>query len=252
MQDEEVKKETITPEESSVTTDENIQSSEPTHEELQVQEETPQQGNFRELREAKEKAEKERDEALAYAQQYQQQYQEPQYQDPYYPPSQEDYNVNIADDDLAEGKHLNKMAKKIQDLENQIYQNQQYNNDISTEAVLRAKYPDFESVVTNANLKKLRQDYPEIADSLNASPDLYKKAVSAYTLIKKFDIGKGDPYMANKNKAQKNSAKPRPLASVSPQQGDTPLSHANAFAEGLTEELKAKLRKEMEEIRKNH
>ena len=62
---------------------------------------------------------------------------------------------------------------------------------------------------------------------------------------------KPDNYKTDRELAQKNASKPKPLASVSPQQGDSPLSRANAFANGLTNELKAQLRKEMEEARKN-
>jgi hypothetical protein len=57
--------------------------------------------------------------------------------------------------------------------------------------------------------------------------------------------------MADRAAAQKNASKPKPLASVSPQQGDSPLSRANAFANGLTPELQKQLRQEMEEARKN-
>ena len=55
---------------------------------------------------------------------------------------------------------------------------------------------------------------------------------------------------ADKRKAQENSAKPRPMASVSPQQGESPLSHANAFANGLTPELQKQLWKEMQDAKK--
>ena len=51
--------------------------------------------------------------------------------------------------------------------------------------------------------------------------------------------------------AQRNAAKPRPTASISPQQGETPLSRANAFANGLTEEMKKQLYKEMLEAASN-
>jgi hypothetical protein len=57
--------------------------------------------------------------------------------------------------------------------------------------------------------------------------------------------------MADKLRAQKNAAKPKPLASVNPQQGDSPLSKANAFANGLTDDLKKQLRKEMEDARRS-
>jgi hypothetical protein len=46
--------------------------------------------------------------------------------------------------------------------------------------------------------------------------------------------------------AHKNASKPKPLASVSPQQADSPLSKANAFANmPLSKEVKNQLHKEM-------
>ena len=62
-------------------------------------------------------------------------------------------------------------------------------------------------------------------------------------------IYREDNYSKDRDKAQSNASKPKPLASVSPQQGDSPLSRANAFANGLTDELKSQLRKEMEQAR---
>ncbi len=58
--------------------------------------------------------------------------------------------------------------------------------------------------------------------------------------------------MKSETRIQKNASKPKPLASVNPQQGDSPLSRANAFANGLTEELKDQLRKEMSESRRGY
>jgi hypothetical protein len=68
--------------------------------------------------------------------------------------------------------------------------------------------------------------------------------------IKKLGIYTEDTYQADRERAQNNANKPRPLASVSPQQGESALSHANPFAGGLTPELKTSLLKEMEAARK--
>jgi hypothetical protein len=40
--------------------------------------------------------------------------------------------------------------------------------------------------VSQENIARLREDYPELANTLHATTDLYSKAVSAYTLIKQF------------------------------------------------------------------
>lgn len=168
-------------------------------------------------------------------------------------PAQEEAEeeVSIDADALVEGKHLSKVNKHIKRLEDQLKQYQQQNTMSATELRLKNQYTDFDSVVTKDNLDSLRIAYPEIAQSLNANPDLYAKAVSAYTMIKKLGIGVEDSFVEEKAAIQRNAAKPKPLASINPQQGDSPLSKANAFATSgkLTDELKAQMLKEMNEFR---
>ena len=69
-------------------------------------------------------------------------------------------------------------------------------------------------------------------------------------IMKKFGIYREDPHSEDRIRALRNTQKPKPITSVSPQQGDSPLSKANAFANGLTEDLKAQLRKEMAAARR--
>ena len=116
---------------------------------------------------------------------------------------------------------------------------------------LKTQYPDFDNIVSRENLESLRLAYPEIAQTINSSSDLYSQAVSAYTMIKKLGIGVEDSFIEEKAAIQRNAAKPKPLASINPQQGDSPLSKANAFATSgkLTDELKAQMLKEMNEFR---
>ena len=219
-----------------------------------VEEETPskkesEEKNFVRLREAKEKAEKERDELLSYLRKQQAEQNKPQ--NPI-EEEEDDDDFNIAPDDLAEGKHLSKVAKKIKKLQKELKEYKQQSSQITTETRIKTQYPDFEKVVTHSNIEALREAYPELADSVNSTPDLYNKAVAAYTLIKKLGIHIEDTFEADRKIAQKNASKPRPLTSVAPQQGDSPLSRANAFANGLTPELRAQLHKEMESARKGY
>lgn len=209
-----------------------------------IQRDTEQAKNFRAIREAAQKAARERDEALERLSHYERQAQQPsratmeQSQD-------SDLDLNLKDDELAEGKHLHKLKTTIRKLEakQKELEEQSYTN--SAETRLRSKYNDFDKVMTLDNIKTFSAAYPELAESINSSADLYSKAVSAYTLIKRFGIYDDQPYEAEKNKAIVNTAKPRPLTSIGAQQGDSPLSRANAFANGLTEELKKQLREEM-------
>ena len=47
-------------------------------------------------------------------------------------------------------------------------------------------------------------------------------------------------------KVQSNNSKPRPTSSLKQQQSDTPLSKANLYADGYSEDMAAELRKEMD------
>jgi hypothetical protein len=123
----------------------------------------------------------------------------------------------------------------------------------SAEARIKSDFPDFEQVVSMENVERLNEDFPELAETLRDTKDLYKKAASAYKVIKKTGIYQDQgAYMAQKQKAVENLKKPRPTSSVAPHQGDSPLSKANAFANGLTPELQKKLREEMYAARRGY
>lgn len=196
--------------------------------------------NLRILRERADRTARERDDYARRLQEYESRQK----------PESPEEDFSIKDDELVEGKHLSKAMKRIKQLEQQQRDYMQQSTESTAEIKLRSQYPDFDKVMTLENVQALSTAYPELANAINASADLYSKASSAYTLIKKFGIYEEKPFSTDKVRAEANAVKPRPLASVSPQQGDTPLSRANAFANGLTDDLKAQLRKEMEEARK--
>lgn len=200
--------------------------------------------NLRALREKAERIERERDDAYRLLQQLQNQQQKPQQ-----PEESDDFTINA--DDVAEGKHLHKVDRKIRKLEEQMKNYYHQSSEIAIEAQLKAQYPDLDKVLSKDNLEQLRSADPELANIINNSNDLYNKAASAYKAIKRLGIYQEDIYKQEKELAQKNAVKPKPLTSISPQQGDSPMSRANAFANGLTEDLKKQLYKEMMELRKN-
>jgi hypothetical protein len=165
---------------------------------------------------------------------------------------EEDLEVNLNPTDLAEGQHLSKMQKQIKKLRQELnnYKTQATIN--SHEVRIKSEIHDFDKVVTKENLEILNEMEPELAYSIKMNNDLYAQAKSAYKLIKQFGIYTEETMTKEHEKAQKNLAKPRPLNSIKPQEGSSPLSNANAFAQGLTDELKEQLRKEMFEARKNY
>lgn len=167
-------------------------------------------------------------------------------------------NLDIADSDLAEGRHLKKQAAKIKDLRKSvkdlneaIRKNKEEQEKLLVETKLRSTYPDIFSVVNEDNLKELREQEPEIVRSLLTSNDIYAQHVTAYKLIKKYGIGNQDPYINDKIRAQKNLSKPRTAASISPRQGESPLAEADRFQNGLTPDLQRQLYKEMEDAISN-
>lgn len=198
--------------------------------------------NFRNLREKSERLERELEESRRYIKTIESSKSQSIQQD--------DEDIHIGDDDIAEGKHLRGYDKKIKKLEDQIKNHQRQSFEMTVEQRLRYKYPDFDKVVSKENVALLNETEPEIATSIGSSMDLESKGEAAYKIIKKLGLYQEDNYSEDRQRVQQNATKPRPVASVTPQRGDSPLSKANAFANGLTDELKTQLAKEMNEYRK--
>ena len=226
---------------------EQLDKSEQEHntQEQKATESSYQASNFARLREQRERAERERDEALRRLQQLEQSKQQPEEE-------ANPFDFGGSDEDLAEIKHLKMIAKRQAELERQIKEYQQQSTQQTAQARLKSQYHDLEKVVNDENIRRLQQEDPDLAQSLQYNPDPYTKYAAAYKAIKRMGIYQDDTYDAERQRAQTNVNKPRPLASVSPQQGNSPLSKANAFANGLTDELKSKLIREMQDARKKY
>lgn len=170
-----------------------------------------------------------------------------------YDQPQEDLDFNIDDDAIAEGKHVKKMQKQLKDMQAQIKQYQKQSQLSDVRSTLKNQYPDWDKVFNQENLAKLEMLEPEIAYTLNSTSDAYKAGISAYKMIKKLGIMEPeDNFQQDKAAIQRNAAKPKPMASLNPQKGDGPLSQANAFANGLTDDLRKQMMKEMNDARKGY
>jgi hypothetical protein len=208
--------------------------------------ESKQNMNFKLLRERAEKAERDRDELMKHLISSSKPVQQ---QAPVQPEPEEDYlaEIGLDGESLAEGKHLRPVLKEVRQLKKELNSYKTQATQDTVEVKLKSQFPDMDRVLTHENLQSLSQMNPDLADMISNTPDIYKRAKLAYDMVKQFGIYK-DPTMYDQDKvvAQKNAAKPRPLASVSPQQGDSPLSKANAFANGaMSKELKDQMHKEM-------
>ena len=225
-----------------------------------IKKQKTQQENFKEVRMAKERAERERDALMSQMldmqsklqsnQQNNQQVKQPIVEE-------REWFDDLDPESLVEGKQLQKVAQDFKAMKKQLQQQQAQSQQLATEAKIRSQYPDFDQVFNSGTITSLNEMYPDVANALRVMPDDYNKATAAYTMIKNLGIYKGNEvkkpaYESDVLKAKVNASKPRPLTSVNPQQGDSPLSKANAFANGLTKELKAQMLKEMNEARKGH
>jgi len=224
----------------------------PTEQKTIQPKESAQSLNFKAIKEQKERVERERDDALRKYQELEasqrQQIAQPQQQTAL----DEDLSLRIGDDELAEGKHLSKLDKKIRKLEQQLMEATQRTTAMTMESKLIAEHSDFYSIVTEENVKTLAAIDPDVAAGLAAIPNEYNKAKVVYKLIKRYGIPEENKPNPDKELAQKNAAKPKPSASVAPQTGDSPLGMANAFAGPMTKELRAKLLSEMNEARRRN
>lgn len=206
--------------------------------------------NMRVLRERSQRAERERDELLKKLQDMESKFSSPHATKQIQEVQEDIEDLTINPDDLAEGKHLFKLVNKIKKLEAKLEQNEKKSYATTAEMQIKREYPDFEKVASYDNLRMLREMDSDLADAIMATTDPYKQLSLAYKMVKKLGIYHEDLYEGDKERAVKNSLKPKPLAAISPQQGESPLSKANAFANGLTDDLKEQLRKEMYAARK--
>jgi len=228
-------------------------------EEVEEQEEAPapqfknksQENNFKALRERAEKAERQNDELMKYVLEAKRSEQPQQKQQIQEPEVEEDFDFSVDDDALIEGKQAKRLAAELKKMKQQMKAFQSQSQESVIETKIKSAFPDFDEVVSKANVKRLNEEYPEIAATLRDTKDLYSKATAAYKIMRKFGIYEDRRYEEDKMKAVKNATKPRPLTSVNPQQGDSPLSKANAFANGMSKDLQAQLLKEMAAARRN-
>lgn len=215
--------------------EEHVEQKEAIQQEQPVQSAPTPQESFRQLREKSDRAERERDEMRQALQQIYMNQQQ---------------NQKVADEDdpseLIERRHLKQYDTELKKMKHEL----QYTRQSMAESRLRNQYSDFDKVVNESTISEFRQKNPTLAASLATTDDLYEKGSAVYTLIKNMGIYREDNYAPDRAKAESNATKPRPTNTIAPQRGDTPLSHANAFANGLTDDLKKQLLREMEQARR--
>ena len=159
-----------------------------------------EQINFKALRQAKKRAEKERDELAKKIEELSN-------------AKQNEVSDDIYEDDIS------KTRKEIQELKQQWQQQQNQVKARTIEEKLKSEFPDLETVVNEDNIEVLKARDPNFAKIINRAPndpdELYHRAVAAYTLIKKYGIYVKDDHKKDREKVAKNMAKPRPASAAS-------------------------------------
>lgn len=102
---------------------------------------------------------------------------------------------------------------------------------------------DYASVVTPENVERLKQTNPRLAASLGDVKDPYAQGALAYSYIKSQGIYSENNTAGNRERAMANARKPLPVSAAKPSNA---LESANAYANGLTPEVKQKLYQEMQ------
>ena len=205
--------------------------------------ERPSSKHFKTLKAEKDQAQRERDELMHMLQEERSRHQ--------MAPKEDDFGID--ENNFAEGKDLKKIAKEMREIKQELAQYKQKSTIQVTEARLMSEYPDFQNVFSEENIELLREEHPEIAETiLNSQADPYKVAKSAYKMIKKLGIHVEDTSASKRATVQTNLAKPRPAASISPRQsGSSPLTQANEYgSDDLTEARLAQLRAEVDRYRR--
>lgn len=207
-------------------------------------EQSAEQEGIKQLREKYKKEKKEKEELLRYYQyhQYQAQHMQPvQPQQPKEP--EEEYDPDEPLTRAQFKREQQKFKKEMEEYKHQV----QYSTEQTS---LRQRYPDFDDVVTTENVEILRENYPEIATALYKSTDSFNTAASAYTLIKKLGITRGqDPNLMNNRSIDENMKKPRPTASINP--SNDALSRAASYQGKFTQEDKKRAYEEMMNVIRN-
>jgi len=164
------------------------------------------------------------------------------------PKPEEDELAKLGDEDIITyGQHKKATVKLAKEVAAQAVKDYVAS---TVDERLQLKYDDFAQVVSPENIEFLKQNEPELAESLSYYPDPFKQGIAAYKLLKKLGITEGEvvaPQSKEKQKAAMNSQKP---VSVNAVTKSSAIGNAHMFENGLTPELKASLRKEMADAAK--
>lgn len=154
-------------------------------------------------------------------------------------------DFDLSDDTYIEGKHLKKyvksLKKELKDTKKQFEQYNQQSELTNAEIRLKSQFNDFENVVNEENLERLKYEKPSLYRTIMANNNVYDRGYAAYELIKHSGIV-DNRYEAVDKRIEDNKAKPRSASNAAPQQANSPLANVGDYDRRvLTEERKKEI-----------
>jgi hypothetical protein len=210
----------------------NAQLDTETHQEPVTPEENPQDRNWRQVRDRIEELERSNSQLTNAVKQ--------QHVKPVMDEVIPDW-AGVDDEDLLTKKQTMGVAEKVAaEAVRKALQKREYDQ---APKLIEDEMKDYSSVVTPENVERLKQTNPRLAASLGDVKDPYAQGALAYSYIKSQGIYKESDEAGNRQRALANAKKPLPVSAAKPSNA---LESANAYANGLTPEVKKQLFAEMQ------
>jgi hypothetical protein len=166
-------------------------------------------------------------------------------------PAEENYEINVDDDAVLEGRHIKKQAAAMKlELARESKKREDDLNamrELIVQQNLQMAHPDFREVMSDDNLRKLGAKKPNLAKSILANRDAFSAQEAAYEAIKDYVLKEENneaQLRAQQERINKNLDKAPPSTSGAAAPSASPLAKAHAYSSGLTKEGKKELYEE--------
>ena len=145
------------------------------------------------------------------------------------PPPEEDELSNLDPEDIITVKQAMKVSERqAKKIVQEMLQKQEV---VSMPSKAKAQFDDFDSIMTEENIKKLENEEPEIAIFCAKAPNPWE---TTYKMVKKFVMPKEASQSKGEKKMEENMAKPASSNSVG---AKTPLQSAYMYSEADKDQL---------------
>lgn len=96
--------------------------------------------------------------------------------------------ANLSDEDFVEGRHYNHLSDEVRELREALQQQAAINQQERQMAQLKSKFSDFDEVVNERTIARLKKEDPDAFDAINNARDIKSGGVAAYRIIKSLGL----------------------------------------------------------------